>query len=134
MSKQIGLAMLLCAGSVLAQLTPSAAWATHAANEFQVIPNVTYLTASNVELKLDVYHRRSVTTPQPTVIYMHGGFWVAGDKEGARPTNLMPWLEMGYNVVNVEISAWSCRACPSRIWKTVSVPFALSFPIGAKDV
>ena len=27
--------------------------------------------------------RRTATTPQPTVIYMHGGFWVAGNEESA---------------------------------------------------
>jgi acetyl esterase/lipase len=32
---------------------------------------------------------------------MHGGFWVAGAKETAI-MGLMPWLEMGWNVVNVE--------------------------------
>jgi hypothetical protein len=42
-----------------------------------------------------------VTTPQLTLVYMHGGFWVAGAKETAI-TALMPWLEMGWNVVNVE--------------------------------
>jgi hypothetical protein len=30
-----------------AQLPAAADWATHALNEYQVIPNVTYLTASN---------------------------------------------------------------------------------------
>ena len=86
---------------ILAQQS-SMDFATHATNQYRVIPNVTYLTASNVELKLDVYQRTGgVTTPQPTVIYMHGGFWVAGNKEGAT-MNLMPWFEMGWNVVNVE--------------------------------
>jgi acetyl esterase/lipase len=114
MMKQFALAMLLCATSVFAQLTPSATWATHAANDYQVIPNVTYLTASNVELKLDVYQRRGVTTPQPTVIYMHGGFWVAGNKEGAAMT-LMPWLEMGYNVVNVEYRLGRVALAPAAL-------------------
>src|SRR5499433_1328057 len=77
------------------QLSPSADWAVHAANRYQVFPNVTYLTASNYEAKLDVYKRRDTTGPQPTVIYMHGGFWAAGTKEGSL-MSLMPWLEMGW--------------------------------------
>jgi acetyl esterase/lipase len=105
---------MLCATGLFAQLTPSATWATHAANEYQVIPNVTYLTASNVDLKLDVYQRRGVTTPQPTVIYMHGGFWVAGNKEGATMA-LMPWLEMGYNVVNVEYRLGRVALAPAAL-------------------
>ena len=45
---------------------------------------------------VDVY-RRGATTPQPTLVYMHGGFWVAGAKETAI-MGLLPWLEMGWNV------------------------------------
>jgi acetyl esterase/lipase len=97
-----------------AQLTPSAAWATHAANEYQVIPNVTYLTASNYESKLDVYQRRGMTSPQPTVIYMHGGFWAAGNKEGALPS-LLPWMEMGWNVVNVEYRLARVALAPAAV-------------------
>src|SRR5262245_2705860 len=95
------LPILSMAATALAQLSPSAEWATHAANNYRVIPNVTYLTASNYEAKLDVYQRTGVTTPQPTIIYFHGGFWVAGTKEGSLMA-LVPWLEMGWNVVNVE--------------------------------
>src|SRR5436309_15952153 len=74
-----------------AQLSPSAIWAAHASNEYQVVPNVTYLVASNYEAKLDIYQRRGATTPQPTLIFMHGGFWVAGAKEGS-VMSLIPWL------------------------------------------
>jgi acetyl esterase/lipase len=97
-----------------AQLSPSAAWATHAANEYQIFPNLTYVTASNVEQKLDIYLRRGATTPQPTIIYMHGGFWVGGNKEGA-VMNLMPWFEMGWNVVNVEYRLGRVALAPAAV-------------------
>jgi acetyl esterase/lipase len=89
------------AAQVFAQLSPTAAWATHAANEYQMYPNVTYLTMGDTQLKMDIYRRRTATTPQPTIVYMHGGFWVAGNKEAAI-LNVLPWMEMGWNVVNVE--------------------------------
>src|ERR1044071_1088984 len=72
----------------------SADWAARVANNYQISANVTYLTANNYESKLDVYSRRGATTPQPTVVYFHGGFWAAGSKEGAL-LSLIPWLEMG---------------------------------------
>jgi len=97
-----------------AQLSPSATWATHAANQYQVIPNVTYLTASNYESKLDVYQRRGMTSPQPTVIYIHGGFWAAGNKEGSL-MSLMPWMEMGWNVVNVEYRLARVALAPAAV-------------------
>src|SRR5690349_7708107 len=83
-----------------AQLSPSATWATHAVNEYQVFPNLTYLTASNYEAKLDIYKRRDSTSPQATLIFIHGGGWVGGSKEQS-VMSLFPWLEMGWNVVNV---------------------------------
>jgi len=95
------LLLLALAASGFAQLSPTAAWATHAANEYQMYPNVTYLTMGDTQLKMDIYRRRTATTPQPTIIYMHGGFWVAGNKEAAI-LNVLPWMEMGWNVANVE--------------------------------
>src|SRR6202162_187347 len=67
--------MFLAAGvqPTFAQLSPSAAWATHAQNEYQVFANLTYLVASNYEAKLDIYKRRDTTGPQPTLIFIHGG-------------------------------------------------------------
>src|SRR5215510_12892893 len=58
----------------LAQLSPSAKWATEAAAQYAMNANITYRTASNQQLKMDVYYRRGATTPQPTLVYMHGGY------------------------------------------------------------
>jgi acetyl esterase/lipase len=114
MTKKWICGMLLAAGPMFAQLSPSAAWAAHAANDYQVFPNLTYLVATNYEAKLDIYARRGVTSPQPTVIYMHGGFWVAGNKEGSL-MSLMPWLEMGWNVVNVEYRLGRVAPAPAAV-------------------
>jgi len=97
-----------------AQLPPSAEWAAHAANLYQVAANVTYLTANNYESKLDIYSRRGATTPQPTVVYFHGGFWAAGSKEGSL-MSLIPWMEMGWNVVNVEYRLARVAPAPAAV-------------------
>jgi acetyl esterase/lipase len=96
------------------QLSPSATWAAHAANDYQVVPNVTYLVASNYEAKLDVYQRRGATTAQPTVVYFHGGFWAAGSKE-ASLMSLIPWMEMGWTVVNVEYRLARVALAPAAV-------------------
>src|SRR5437773_8865723 len=115
MRKILLLAVLsLVSSTAFAQLTPSAAWAAHAANQYQVAANITYLTASNYELKLDVYSRRGTTTPQPTVVYFHGGFWAAGSKEGSL-MSLIPWMEMGWNVVNVEYRLARVAPAPAAV-------------------
>jgi acetyl esterase/lipase len=108
------LAIVATAATSFAQLPPSAEWAAHAANQYQVFPNVTYLTASNYEAKMDIYARRGVTTPQRTVIYFHGGFWAAGSKD-ASLMSLMPWLEMGWTVVNVEYRLARVALAPAAV-------------------
>jgi acetyl esterase/lipase len=99
---------------VFAQLSPTADWATHAQNEYAVVANVTYLTSTGYEAKLDVYRRRDVTTPQPTLVFYHGGGWIAGTKE-ASFMSVMPWLEMGWNVVNVEYRMARVALAPAAV-------------------
>lgn len=106
--------ILLYMVPVRAQLSPGATWAAHAANEFQVVPNITYLTANNYEDKLDIYQRRNATEPQPTLIYIHGGGWVNGSKEASQ-MSLIPWLEMGWNVVNVEYRLARVSLAPAAV-------------------
>src|SRR5688500_15463125 len=86
--------LLATTSPAVAQLSPAAEWAARVATEYQITSNITYLTASNHGSKLDVYARRGATTPQPTVVYFHGGFWAAGAKENSVMA-LVPWLEMG---------------------------------------
>lgn len=104
----------MLSSSAFAQLSPTAEWATTAQNKYQVAANVTYLTASGFEAKLDVYRRRDVTTPQPTLVFYHGGGWIGGTKE-ASFMSLMPWLEMGWNVVNVEYRMARVALAPAAV-------------------
>jgi len=109
----IGL-LLVLVPPVAAQLSPESTWAVHAANEYQVFPNLTYLVASNYEAKLDVYKRRDASGPQPTLIFIHGGGWIQGTKEQS-VMSLMPWLEMGWNVVNVEYRLGRVALAPAAV-------------------
>ena len=106
--------LLLLTSSAFAQLPPAAEWAARAQSQYEVIPNVTYLTASGYESKLDVYRRKDTTTPQPTIIFIHGGGWVIRTKE-IYPTSFLPWLEMGWNVVNVEYRMARVALAPAAV-------------------
>jgi acetyl esterase/lipase len=108
------LLFLVFGSIVFAQLTPTADWAAHAQNEYQILPNLTYLTANGYESKLDIYKRRDTTTPQPTVIFFHGGGWILGTKEAA-VMSIVPWLEMGWNVVNVEYRMARVALAPAAV-------------------
>jgi acetyl esterase/lipase len=110
-----GLVTLLAgANAAWCELPSSTAWAVTAQNRYQVASNVTYVVENNYENKLDVYSRRDVTGPQPTLIYIHGGGWTGGSKEIAF-MSVMPWLEMGWNVVNVEYRLARVSPAPAAV-------------------
>jgi acetyl esterase/lipase len=112
----IAAALLIGSGApdAAAQLSPAAQWATHAQNQYAVQANITYLTASGYDSKLDVYRRRDVQAPQPTLVFYHGGGWIGGTKE-ASLMSLMPWFEMGWNVVNVEYRMARVAEAPAAV-------------------
>jgi acetyl esterase/lipase len=97
-----------------AQTTDAATSAIEIARDYQITPNITYLTANNYEAKLDVYRRREMTTPNRTLIYIHGGGWTGGTKEQSSLT-FLPFLQMGWNVVNVEYRLARVSQAPAAV-------------------
>jgi acetyl esterase/lipase len=82
--------------------------------DYQTAPNITYLTANNYEAKLDVYRRRNSPQPRPTLINIHGGGWTAGSKE-SNSLMFLPFLQMGWNVVNVEYRLARVSLAPAAV-------------------
>jgi acetyl esterase/lipase len=79
-----------------------------------VAANITYAVASGQELKLDVYRPRNATAPVPVVMYIHGGGWVAGNKEGS-VLFALEFLRMGMAVVNVEYRLAKVAEAPAAV-------------------
>ncbi|MCI0620472.1 MAG: alpha/beta hydrolase [Acidobacteria bacterium] len=96
------------------QLSDTAAWAATLARQYRITPNVTYLTANNWEAKLDVYQPTNASGPAPTLIYIHGGGWVGGDRQAAL-FNAVPYLEMGWAVVNVSYRLARISLAPAAV-------------------
>jgi acetyl esterase/lipase len=114
-----GLASCVLWAQTTASARPSAsgeaaAWAAEAETRYQFLPNVSYLTAGNVELRMDIYSRRDLDTPQPTLVFFHGGFWMRGSKD-AQLLALLPWLEKGWNVVNVGYRLGDAAIAPAAV-------------------
>jgi acetyl esterase/lipase len=84
------------------------------ARRYRVVPNVTYVTANNFEAKLDVYTPRETTGAVPTVIYIHGGWWIGGSKEGSM-LGILPYLEKGLAAVNVEYRLARVSNAPAAV-------------------
>jgi len=82
-------------------------------NKYQVIPNITYNEVNNYQVKLDVYQAKN-SNLNPVVIFIHGGGWVWGNKETIQ-LDLLPYLEMGFSVVNVEYRLGSKYLAPAAV-------------------
>jgi acetyl esterase/lipase len=89
-------------------------WAAGADACYVTFPNLTYTRVGEAEVKLDFYQRKNQATPVPTVLFMHGGFWAVGQKENS-VFALMPWFEMGWNVVNVEYRLAAVARAPGAV-------------------
>ncbi len=109
----IGLSILSLSAQAQ-QLAPEVKWATQTASSYSVLPDVVYKRANQYECKLDVIFARDTAPPRPTLIYIHGGGWVFGAKEGAELL-LLPYLAQGMNVVNVEYRMASVSLAPAAV-------------------
>jgi acetyl esterase/lipase len=107
-------AVLLAPVAARAQGAEALTRSIHVYDDYRVVPNITYLTANNWDAKLDVYQARSATTPNQTLIYVHGGGWTGGTKEQSSLT-FLPFLEMGWNVVNVEYRLAKISQAPAAV-------------------
>ena len=119
--RSIPLVMLLCVSSLVAvpteanaQLGETSSFLAHISNQYRVIPNVTYHVASNQENKLDLYVPRGVSGPTPVLMYIHGGGWVGGTKESS-VLRILPYLEMGWAVANVEYRLGAVARAPAAV-------------------
>ncbi len=71
------------------------------ANRYAKSQDVVYSIGDGYENRLDVYQLRDADGPRPTVVYIHGGGWTGGTKESS-VFNLLPYMRLGFNAVNVE--------------------------------
>lgn len=78
-----------------------------------VLPDVVYATASGLDLKMDVFVSGKVESA-PTLVYFHGGGWVSGSKMSSM-LYLMPYLAMGWTVVNVEYRMAGTAPAPAAV-------------------
>lgn len=105
---------IIITSTCLSQNSNSEIWANYIATEYRVIPNITYSTANNTELKLDLYLPGNTNEPAATLIFFHGGGWVVGQKERSI-LHLLPYIAMGFAVVNVEYRLAGNSLAPAAV-------------------
>jgi acetyl esterase/lipase len=96
------------------KLSDAGSWAVDMLSNYWISPNITYSVANNYQCKLDVYARQHTKGPVPTVVFIHGGGWVAGVKE-TDILEALPYFEMGCSFVNVEYRLASVSLAPAAV-------------------
>ncbi len=108
----------LCfAFAIQAQNQPSTSFTTDIGARYWVQPDIVYGSANNTSLKLDIWYQHDVKRPQPTLVYIHGGGWIFGNKETS-VLQFLPYLEKGWRVVNVEYRMASNSLAPAAVEDT----------------
>ncbi len=97
-----------------AQLSDTQAFLADIAGQYRIVPNVVYHEANNHENTLDLYLPTNASGPTPVLLMIHGGGWVAGTKEG-QSLRLLPYLEMGWAVVNVSYRLVQVSRAPAAV-------------------
>lgn len=87
------------------------------ADRYWMSPDIVYGSANNTPLKLDVWYPRDNPNPTATLVYIHGGGWIFGSKEGS-VYQVLPYLEKGWRVVNVEYRMASNSLAPAAVEDT----------------
>jgi acetyl esterase/lipase len=113
MFRKLLLFILFACSTLLWAQTPDA-WTELISNRYAVHPDVTYLRASGFPQKLDVFFPMNPKGPVPVLVYFHGGGWIWGDRTGAIP-QLLPYLQMGWAVVNVEYRMADTAPAPAAV-------------------
>ena len=70
-------------------------------HQYRIRTNVSYLELGGWDGVADIYERTDSAEPVPTLVFVHGGSVTGGTKDGMLFA-LLPYLEQGFNVVNVE--------------------------------
>jgi acetyl esterase/lipase len=105
---------VLASGPAAAQAPDLTSWSVLLSTRYAVSPNVVYVEADGWEGRADVYRPTRAGGPVPTVVFFHGGGWIRGDKEGP-VLHVMPYIAMGFAVVNVEYRVAPQALAPAAV-------------------
>ncbi|XOV94090.1 MAG: alpha/beta hydrolase fold domain-containing protein [Bacteroidota bacterium] len=64
-------------------------------DEIQQIKDITYKRIDGIELQLDIYRKKDLKGPTPTMIFIHGGAWKKGKRQDYLPY-LVDYAKKGY--------------------------------------
>ncbi|HKJ92187.1 MAG TPA: alpha/beta hydrolase fold domain-containing protein, partial [Longimicrobiales bacterium] len=85
------------------------------ASRYRVFADLTYHVAAGRPLMLYLYVPADTNGRVPVFVFFHGGGWVTGSRE-AVSLHVLPWLEAGWAVANVEYRLAREAPAPAAAW------------------
>jgi acetyl esterase/lipase len=85
-------------------------------DRYEVHSNITYVVSGNYSVKLDLHRPVQRVSKLPTLLYFHGGGWM-GDftKDRLNIVKCLPFLELGWAVVNADYRPSSVATAPAAV-------------------
>ncbi len=83
--------------------------------KYQTQLDIPYLTSNNVDVKLDIYSPAGAANPRPTLFYLHGGGWLGDYTKNTALFCFLPFLQLGWTVVNVDYRPSSVSLAPAAV-------------------
>lgn len=97
----------------MAQSDPVFRWSVTASG-FRFFPDIEYQKTQGLSLKLDVIVIEPLNQPRPTLLFIHGGGWVNGNKNETTLASL-PFLAQGMNAVNIDYRLANQSHAPAAV-------------------
>ncbi len=115
-SRFTAVVLLLAAPLAASAETPrtSAAWTAEFYTHVGIVTNLVYETTPQGPQTLDIFQAKDVRGPAPTVFFIHGGAWIHGTKDDMLGYTL-PWMEMGWTVVNINYRVAKDAPAPAAV-------------------
>ena len=82
----------------------------------QVHRGVTYCTRNGVALLMDIYIPQQRADPTPTIVFIHGGDWVLGNRNAiSGVSDFAPYIAHGYVVATIDYRLGEQAKVPEQI-------------------
>jgi acetyl esterase/lipase len=103
------LVVLLAVASVVAAQPPR----PRLPDGTKVHANLEYVPGGHERQRLDLYVPEKADTPLPVIVWIHGGAWMAGSKDGGGPA--LPFVGKGYAVASINYRLSQHAVFPAQI-------------------
>src|SRR5262249_24105348 len=79
----------------------------------KVHANLEYVPGGHERQRLDLYVPAKADTPLPVIVWIHGGAWLGGSKDGGGPA--LPFVGKGYAVASINYRLRQHAVFPAQI-------------------